>query len=263
MKKWILCVLSLMMCATLLLVGCKISDTAEETKADQSAQTGQDKTVEQVTEAPASRYDETSPKTAEWFDSAVFVGDSVTLKLQNYCYEHPEALGNADFYCAGSLGYGNALWAIDNPEAVHPYYQGEVHLVEDCVQVTGKKNVFIMLGMNDIGLDGTQGAMDHCKQLIARLTEKAPDACIYLQSVTPMIESAQFDTFNNTLVKEFDEMLKGYCEENGYKYLDVYSAMADSSGNLPNEYCSDPEVMGLHFSDVACEKWAEYLRNNA
>lgn len=254
MKKNFICVTALLCCAAMLLSGCKaIVDKQRATEAPAAA--------EPATEA--SGYDETSPKSAEWFDDAVFVGDSVTLKLSYYCESHPEALGDASFFCAGSLGYTNALWDIDDPEAVHPYYQGETKLAEDCVSVTGKKNVFIMLGMNDIGLYGTQGAMDSCKTLISHIAEKSPDARIYIQSVTPMIKSAEMETFNNTLVKEFDGMLKTYCEQNKYKYLDVFSAVADKDGNLPDEYCSDPDSMGLHFTDAACEMWANYLKNNA
>ncbi len=245
---------ALLCCATLVLSGCK--SAVDKQKATEPAE-------QTVAATEASGYDETTPKSAEWFDSAVFVGDSVTLKLSYYCESHPEALGDASFFCAGSLGYTNALWKIDDPEAVHPYYQGQNYLAEQCVEITGKSNVFIMLGMNDIGLYGTEGAMESCKTLVSHILEKSPNARIYIQSVTPMIKSAQMDSFNNTLVKEFDGMLKAYCEQNKYKYLDVFSALADKDGNLPDNLCSDPDSMGLHFNDTSCEMWADYLKKNA
>lgn len=252
MKKFFAIVLTLLLCMAVLLSGCKSEKSAPTEVQPETAAAATD-----------SGYDTTSPKSAEWFDNAVFVGDSVTLKLDYYCQEHPEALGKASFYCAGSLGYTNALWALDNPEAVHPFYEGANHLVEDCVEITGKKNVFIMLGMNDIGLYGTDGAMNSCKQVVTKILEKSPDAHIYLQTVTPMIESAQLESFNNTLVKEFNGKLKAYCDEKGYHYLDVYSALADDKGNLPKELCSDPDNMGLHFNDTSCQMWVDYLKKNA
>ena len=255
MKKAFLSVALLLLCIVMLFSGCKAL-------VDKQNAATEAPTAAAATEADYG-YDLTSPKSAEWFDDAVFVGDSVTLKLSYYCASHPEALGAAEFYCAGSLGYTNALWALDDPEAVHPYYQGETHLTADCAKLTGKNNVFIMLGMNDIGLYGTQGAMDSCKSLIEQILKTTPDVHIYIQSVTPMIKSAEMETFNNTLVKEFDGMLKDYCEQNHYKYLDVFSAVADKDGNLPDEYCSDPDSMGLHFTDKACEMWANYLKENA
>ena len=246
--------LILLLCLCFVLSGCKsVVDKKNATEAP----------TEAVAETEASGYDTTSPKSADWFNNAVFVGDSVTLKLNYYCAAKPEALGTADFFCAGSLGYTNALWDIDDPVAVHPYYKGEVHLTEECAEVTGKDNVFIMLGMNDIGLYGIDGTMESCRKLVAKILERTPEARIYIQSVTPMIETAQMDTFNNQLVKEFNAKLKAFCDENKYKYLDVYSALADKDGNLPLEYCSDPDSMGLHFNDSSCQIWVDYLKNNA
>lgn len=253
MKKVFVYITVLSLCLALVLSGCKaIVDKQNATEPTVAA-----------TEAADDGYDETSPKSAEWFDNAVFVGDSVTLKLSYYCASHPEALGAAEFFCAGSLGYTNALWELDDPIAVHPYYQGETRLTETCAKVTGKDNVFIMLGMNDIGLYGTQGALDSCKTLVGNILKNSPNAHIYLQSVTPMIKSAELETFNNKLIKEFDDMLKAYCEENHYKYLDVFSALADKDGNLPDDLCSDPDAMGLHFNDTSCQMWVDYLKNNA
>lgn len=252
MKKLFVIVMVFLLFTMMMFSGCD-TETSEPTEV----------VTEETVAATDAGYDMTSPKSAEWFDNAVFVGDSVTLKLDYYCEEHPEALGEPTFYCAGSLGYSNALWDIDDSKAVHPYYEGKNHLVEDCVEVTGKNDVFIMLGMNDIGLYGTEGAMKSCKTVISNLTEKSPNAHIYLQSVTPMVDSVQIESFNNDLIREFNGMLKSFCEENGYRYLDVYSVFADEDGNLPDRLCSDSSGMGIHFTDAACEMWADYLKNNA
>ena len=214
--------------------------------------------------APAAT---TPPKTgagvdAAWFDDAVFVGDSVTLKLSYYCEDHPEALSNTQFFCAGSLSYTNALWSLDDPDAVHPYYQGQTYLTEDCAKVTGAKKVFIMLGMNDIGLSGVDGAMENANTLIGNIKKNSPDVTFYIESVTPMIPSAEGDVLNNTKIRELDERLEQFANENGYQYLDLYHALADEDGCLPLEYCGDPDGQGIHFTDEACELWVQYLKEN-
>ena len=214
--------------------------------------------------APAAT---TPPKTgagvdAAWFDDAVFVGDSVTLKLSYYCEDHPEALSDTQFFCAGSLSYTNALWPLDDPDAVHPYYQGQTYLTEDCAKVTGAKKVFIMLGMNDIGLSGVDGAMENANTLIGNIKKNSPDVTFYIESVTPMIPSAEGDVLNNTKIRELDERLEQFANENGYQYLDLYHALADEDGCLPLEYCGDPDGQGIHFTDAACELWVQYLKEN-
>ena len=199
---------------------------------------------------------------AAWFDDAVFVGDSVTLKLSYYCEDHPEALSDTQFFCAGSLSYTNALWPLDDPDAVHPYYQGQTYLTEDCAKVTGAKKVFIMLGMNDIGLSGVDGAMENANTLIGNIKKNSPDVTFYIESVTPMIPSAEGDVLNNTKIRELDERLEQFANENGYQYLDLYHALADEDGCLPLEYCGDPDGQGIHFTDEACELWVQYLKEN-
>ena len=197
-------------------------------------------------------------KIVSWFDDAVFVGDSVTLKLSYYA--DGGALGNAEFLCAGSLGYNNALWDIDHPDNVHPLYKGRKVTVDDGLAKIGRNKIIIMLGMNDIGLYGVSGAIDGMNKLTDRIEAKCPDAQIYIESVTPMLEECQLRDLNNTTIRQFDEQVERVCNQKGYIYLDIASAVDDGYGNLISGYCSDPGAMGLHFSDAGCAAWVERLK---
>ena len=203
-----------------------------------------------------------STQSSNWFDDAVFLGDSVTLKLSYYCDANTDALGNAQFFCAGSLGYTNALFPLDDENAVHPYYKGVIQKSEDCAVVTSANKVFVMLGMNDIGLYGTDGALESAVTLLGNIQSKSPNAVIYVQSVTPILPSHEGSSLNNTSVREFNEKLKNLSAEKGYHYLDIYSIMADENGALRENYCGDPDAMGIHFTNEACAIWCEYLKNN-
>lgn len=225
--------------------------------------------TEQSTMTTAQNSDEadnltTAPSTAEanWFDDAVFVGDSVTLKLNYYCGSHPEALGNAQFFCAGSLGYTNALWELDRENAVHPYYKGESRLAETCAEATGANKVFIMLGMNDIGLYGIDSTISSAKELVGKIRSNSPNVSIYIQSVTPIIDGKEGEMLNNKNIRSFNTELEAYCKQADITYLDVYSVMSDENGFLPPDYCGDPDAMGIHFTDKACEIWSDYLKQN-
>ncbi|MDD6490350.1 MAG: GDSL-type esterase/lipase family protein [Clostridia bacterium] len=197
---------------------------------------------------------------SSWFDDTVFVGDSVTLKLSYYAENG--SLGKAEFLCAGSLGYGSALQDIKAEGNVHPTYEGEKYTVDDGVKMLGAKKVFIMFGMNDIGLYGIDDTIENMKTLTSRIKKKSPEVEIYIQSVTPMLENMQLRDLNNKSISEFNKKLKAEAKKLGYKYLDVASVMKDKKGNLIPEYCSDPEAMGIHFSDEGCKAWVEYLKQN-
>ena len=220
-----------------------------------------DKNNEDTTETPTVAQT-IHPVSASWFNDAVFVGDSITLKLSYFCEDDPDALGEAEFFCAGSLGYNSALWDIDDPNAVHPTYRGEVQLTENCAELTDSSKVFIMLGMNDIGLYGVDGAEKACRDLVKRIKSHSPEAKIYLQSITPMLKEFEYEDFNNASIDKFNEWLKAYCEENEYMYLDINSIMRGDDGALKPAYCSDPEEQGIHFTDEACALWVDYLKNH-
>ena len=223
--------------------------SADESKSESSAQT----TGESVD--------------ASWFDDAVFVGDSVTLKLSYYC-DNSEALGNTTFLCEGSLGYTNALWDIDHEDNVHPSYKGVKYTVEDGVKEINPNKIFVMLGMNDIGLYGVDGGIESMIELTDKLHANSPDAVIYIESVTPMVAGNSLGDLNNENIYAFDKKLKEVCAEKGYKYLDITAAVSDENGDLIYEYCGDPptddnpDAMGLHFTDEGCAKWVEYLKNH-
>ena len=200
------------------------------------------------------------PVDSGWFDDALFIGDSVTLKLSYY--SDYGSLGNAEFLCAGSLGYNNAQMGLYEYGNVHPEYRGQKVLVDEGAAMIAPAKIFIMLGMNDIGMYGVDGAVEAMKVVTARIASKCPDAVIYVQSVTPMLENMQLRDLNNRTIAEFNSKLQPVCNERGYIYLDVASAMDDGRGNLVYEYCGDPTAMGLHFSDKGCEVWVDYLKTH-
>ncbi len=198
---------------------------------------------------------------ASWFDDAVFVGDSVSVTLANYADDYG-ALGNADYLCAVSLGYNNALWDLYNPNNVHPKYNGTKVTVDEGVRLSGKKKVFIMLGMNDVGLYGVDGTIDGMITLTNRILQKSPDVQIYIQTVTPLIRGMARGGLNNTNVALYNEKARQVCAERGFIFVDVASAVEDSEGYLIYDYCGDPNYMGLHFNYKGCAQWVEYLKRH-
>lgn len=199
-----------------------------------------------------------------YFDDVAFVGDSVSLKLSYYAMASGE-LGDAQFFTAGSLGCANALWEVSD-KSVHPSYQGTKMRVEDCIANSGAKKVYIMLGMNDIGLYGIDATIENYTTLIGKIKEKSPDVTIVVQSMTPMTSTSNIvgKNLNNDNIKTYNERLLELCEEQEWYFVDVASAMYDASGAaLKVEYCSDANEMGVHFTEEGCKAWVEYLVTHA
>ena len=112
-----------------------------------------------------------------YFDDAVFVGDSISVKLKQYVTRRREKgealLGEAQFLAVGGLGSFNVQLPI-TPDSLHPEFEGEKMYLEDSVAATGAKKMYIMFGMNDIVPYGIDGAIENLEELIDKILEKSP-----------------------------------------------------------------------------------------
>lgn len=253
MKKLIALFMATCLCAGLI-CGC---GKKEESSAAPGATAAE--TSAQTTAAPAVQ-PQGSMVDPHWFDDAVFVGDSITTTLEDFCFDDPNLLGNADFVCADSLSYHNAQWDLNDENAVHPTVQGETVLAERAAEITGASKIFILMGINDIDTYGVEDSIASMKSFIGKVLSHSPEVEVYIQSTTPMIPAKETDILNNVLIREFDEELELYCNDNGYHYLDVYHQMCDETGALRAEYCVDPNDDGIHFTYDATIVWVNYLR---
>lgn len=201
-----------------------------------------------------------------YFDGAVFVGDSISMRLQTYVTAQretqPDFFGTAQFLTNQGLGVGNALWQV-SADSRHPTYNGTTMTVEDAIAaMDGVTRVYLMLGMNDIQYYNEEEFIENYRTLISLIHEKTPNAEICVQSITPGIAARTNDPSNKDIFR-YNLALARFCAEYGYPYLDIASALRDSSGYLPESLCSDAGKLGLHLNDGAVEVWIRYLRAHA
>ena len=196
-----------------------------------------------------------------WFDDAVFVGDSVTNALYNY--SDNGWLSDADFICSVGMGYHSALWDINAQGNLHPVYYGKKVTTDEAVRLSGRKNVFIMLGMNDLGIYSPEVTVEHMLELCDRILAKSPDVQIYIESITPLIASMDNrSSLNNRNIARYNELAAQACDERGYVFVNVAEVVSDGKGNLKDELCFDPNYMGLHLNYAGCQIWVNYLMSH-
>ena len=154
-----------------------------------------------------------------FFKDAVFVGDSVSLKLNLYVSAQRKTdsnfMGTAQFLTPGSYGTGNELKELGSDNSVHPSYNGTEMYLADAIQSMGAKKVFIMLGMNDIAVYGNDGAVKNMETVLTEIKEKNPETSIYVQSMTPIVGTAQTGSLTNENLNIYNAGLKLMCEQNG------------------------------------------------
>lgn len=194
----------------------------------------------------------TTGEVMHFFDDAAFIGDSVSLKLQRY-QASTGVFGSATFLTAGSYSVNHAV-----NDTMLLSYRGQQMKPEDALAACGAKKVFILLGMNDIGLVGVDGSIENWAKFVQRIRAKNPDITIYIQSGTPIFTGGEKGSLNNKNMDRYNEKLKAFAAANNCYYIDIATTMKDATGGLKAAYCSDSYV---HLTDAACVAWEQVLRD--
>lgn len=192
---------------------------------------------------------EGEPVGDEYFDDAVFVGDSRTEGLRMY-----SGLTNARFFS----GVGLSVDRVFSDQIVN--LNGQYLTVADALRAADYGKVYIMLGMNELGWVYESVYADYYAQIIDIIRETHPDAIIYVQSILPVSQwkDGSNEVYTNANVVRLQKALCEMCEEKGVYYLNVAEAVQDENGFLPSDATPD----GMHLTAEYCKIWMEYLRTH-
>ena len=178
-----------------------------------------------------------------FFQDAVFIGDSRT-----------EGLGNS-----GLMGFyaykGLMVDTVFTKQVVND--GGQKLTVIDALKKHKFGKIYIMLGVNELGWASEDVFIKRYGKLVDEIKKIEPISKIYVQSILP-VSKAKSDkgVYTNDRIRLYNRLIKEMCAEKGVKYLDVYQAVVNSSGALPD----DAAVDGVHLKMAYCKKWANYLR---
>lgn len=195
-----------------------------------------------------------------FFNNAVFYGDSVTLGFQNYISKQEKGfLGGLIVYGTGSYGIGNALKPISD-SSIHPTYKGYQTQLWDLTAALKADKVFMMFGMNDLGLYGVEDSVINYKTLIDKIREVNPNVEIYILTTTPMTKNYQLTYLNNSNIRLFNNKLMENATSWNVEIIDVASYLMDNDGYLISKYASDGKY---HLTESAYVEWIKVLRSFA
>lgn len=186
------------------------------------------------------------------FDETVaFIGDSRTQGFIMY-----NGLKDVQDYSYVGLMVDTAM----TKEFIKISNGNKITLLQD-MKEKNIKRVYIMLGVNELGWSYPQVFKSKYKELINEIKKVKPEAQIYVQSIIPVTKAKDKSDkyFNNTRIKQYNQLIKEVAKEENVKYLDVQTALVNSEGYLPEETSPD----GIHIGAKYCEKWLEYLKNNS
>ena len=125
-------------------------------------------------------------------------------------------------------------------------YRGKEQPLETILKEMGVERVFIMLGMNDLGVGfSVDETIERYRKMIPLIKETNPDLDVVVMTTTPKTATKWLPDYipnknlGSPLLNEFADKLRVMCEEEGINVVDVNAAVRDPDGHLPNEYSRD------------------------
>jgi hypothetical protein len=225
------------------------SDAQETTEAPDNTEVPDSTENQEDVEIPVEEENKFQTVERDYFDDALFVGDSRTVGLMEY-----GNLDNASFFAdSGMSVYGLALKKITMP--------GKGKMTFDQVleeRQYGK--IYLMLGMNELGyrFETTKARFE---QTVEKIHDAQPEAILYLcanMHVTKE-QSEKDEIYNNTNVNLINEVIAALAHGERLIYLDVNELFDDEEGNLNEEFTSDAfHVLGKYYED-----WVDWLCTKA
>lgn len=181
--------------------------------------------------------------TMDYFDDALFIGDSRTVGLRNYT----ELADHADFLCETSLTI-KKVFTSD--------FKGK-GTVEQFISKKQYGKIYIMVGVNELGTGTTEDFLSEYEEVINKLREYEPDAKIIIQAIMNIDKerSTTDDVFNNTNILGRNNAIATLADNETIFYIDVNEVVTDEEGFLSDELRGDH----LHLTGASNGIVADFL----
>ena len=261
-RGWLLLV-ALVAAAALLAAACSHAGTSPAQEVPQTEQpvtvipTEPDIPEEPVQEEPVPEkpawapVPESDPVEDSYFDDVAFVGDSRTDGFRLY-----SGLNRGTYFCVN----GETVASVTDMENWKTEDGKKISLA-DAVAAADCGKIYLMLGVNELGWNGTDIFRTHAGNLLQRLKADHPDARIVVQSLLPVSaeQNAKGSYVNNQRILVYNQIWMELAEENGCDYVNVAEAVTGEDGCLPANMSFD----GVHLNRAGCHAWLDYLRTHS
>lgn len=184
---------------------------------------------------------------SSYIDDCVFIGDSIVYGLSSY-----GVVPSSNVFASVSMSVSKA-----ETEKIDTQY-GSVTAIEAVTQMQ-PKIIYIMLGSNGAAYMSASEMYQSYQAFLNKVRLASPDSEVYIISTPPVTfakESSVESPIKNSDIDSLNEKLLEYADSNGIHFLDLNSALKDSSGYLPAE---SAENDGMHFKYSTYETFIDYI----
>ena len=205
--------------------------------------------IDNKTESKKNSKHEKQTVGKEYFDDALFIGDSRTVGISEY-----GDLNNATFFANTGMSVYNVFEKNVSVPKV-----GKLKLEQ---LLTYKKfgKIYIMLGINELGYN-QEKTLKKYKDLLKFIQEKQSNAIIYIEANLHVTaeRSNKDKTINNININKINNEISQLADNEKIFFIDVNEKFDDENGNLSSNYTQD----NVHIYAKYYKEWSDWLSQNA
>ena len=205
--------------------------------------------IDNKTESKKNSKHEKQTVGKEYFEDALFIGDSRTVGISEY-----GDLNNAIFFANTGMSVYNVFEKnVSVPQV------GKLKLEQ---LLTYKKfgKIYIMLGINELGYN-QEKTLKKYKDLLKFIQEKQSNAIIYIEANLHVTaeRSNKDKTINNININKINNEISQLADNEKIFFIDVNEKFDDENGNLSSNYTQD----NVHIYAKYYKEWSDWLSQNA
>ena len=205
--------------------------------------------IDNKTESKKNSKHEKQTVGKEYFDDALFIGDSRTVGISEY-----GDLNNATFFANTGMSVYNVFEKnVSVPQV------GKLKLEQ---LLTYKKfvKIYIMLVINELGYN-QEKTLKKYKDLLKFIQEKQSNAIIYIEANLHVTaeRSNKDKTINNININKINNEISKLADNEKIFFIDVNEKFDDENGNLSSNYTQD----NVHIYAKYYKEWSDWLSQNA
>lgn len=220
-----------------------------DTEAEVIKETEKVNAEETETESPEDKIYEFTQVGEDYFDDAVFIGDSRIVGLHDY-----SGWNNTTYYAS----IGLTVYDVFDKPIVEE--NGTKITIEQALREHQFGKILVMIGINEMGTGTVDSFMKAYEEMVLHLQELQPDAIIFLHGImyVKQEKSESDPIFNNPNIQERNDRIAQLADNKNIFYLDVNEVVTDETGNLNPDYTWDE----VHLLGKWYVLWTDYLKEH-
>lgn len=189
--------------------------------------------------------------TREHFNTATFLGDSITEGMAIY------ATGYTNAQVRGYRSAGPQI--IVNNSVVHDYARNVDEAALDAIVASQPDFLYVLFGTNALVNQGSEDSfIAYYDKMIEILQQNLPGVAIYIQAI-PGVQETVVQTkpgLDNARIQTINNMLANIALTRGCYFVNIQEALTYPDGSQIDEYQTSD---GIHMGPAGYAAWADYL----